>query len=72
MRKLKMNVEEIRVDTFEPEKPSEGRGTVQGHIPPTPQTACPECPTKRWDEWTCEYTCGSCFTVPCGGGAGCA
>lgn len=60
MKKLKLELDELRVESFGAEMEDEEEGTVQGHdflrtrSPTCARTGCCE-PT--WD--TCDATCGS-------------
>jgi hypothetical protein len=75
MRKLKLDLDQITVDSFDP-NPSEGvrRGTVQG-FGPTPVFTCPlTCDTCYNTcascDGTCENSCaGTCYYT-CGGSCG--
>lgn len=52
MKKFKLQVEELRVDTFEATSPQEPKGTIYGHVYSRPaQASC------NGDD-TCAYSCG--------------
>lgn len=50
MRKLKLEMDELRVESFQTERPREREGTVVGHYP------TPQCSGE--DGYTCDYSCG--------------
>ena len=73
MRKLKLEIEALEVETFEPAAEREERGTVRGHL-----TAYYELcyPGDTWQNTcTCEPTCNADTCYNCGsagcGSAGC-
>ena len=54
MRKLKLSLESLAVDTFEPEPAGkEGRGTVRAYVPTNPNAH------------TCDPLVGTCFGFTC-------
>jgi hypothetical protein len=69
MKKLKLNIESIEVESFEPDSASlEPRGTVHGHATPI----CSQNPDHTCVEETCQavYTCqflscGDCGSYKC-------
>jgi hypothetical protein len=62
MHKLKLQLENLRVDTFETMPARNGRGTVHGEqCTCYTQCSCPGCPT-------CDASCnGTCAASNCGG-----
>jgi predicted RNA-binding Zn-ribbon protein involved in translation (DUF1610 family) len=48
MKKLALNIDDLRVDSFEPAAPDAARGTVVGNGTVAGDTCAPSCP----------YTCG--------------
>ena len=54
MKKLQLNLDALRVDSFETSKELEARGTVRGHV----ETSCGEPCTCD-----CEATTGGGFTI---------
>jgi hypothetical protein len=65
MKKLTLNLSDLRVETFSAEGTRVGRGTVQGHYgtahtQPIQQTCHESC------DLTCEYTCDGYGTIPPG------
>lgn len=79
MKKLKLNVDELAVASFDVNTGESGRGTVMAHKPPTPTYGhtCDEwCYHTRDGDYTCMYTCnascaqlcvGTQLTDECGG-----
>jgi len=60
MKKIKLNLEKIKVESFETVQPNSGMGTVKGfRPPPTEDDIC-----KTLAALTCEYTCkgNTCLT----------
>lgn len=74
MRKLKLDLEQLEVTSFDTAEESRSRGTVLGHkLPPPTEWHCED---TYVGYWTCDYTCanscqnGGCMTQPtweCGG-----
>ena len=67
MRKLKLDLDSLDVQSFATDKETPASGTVQGHItgevcpPRTDWDTCGTCET--WDQYTCWETCyASCRT----------
>jgi hypothetical protein len=58
MKKLKLNLDSLRVDSFETAAPSVARGTVQGHDA-----------TRLADSCSCPYPTDGC-SLYCGGSSG--
>lgn len=72
MKKLKLNVEALRVESFSPGNAEPERGTVHGHARYTDPAVCPwsnnwYCSVGdgcTWDPYTCYNTCGAeCYAV---------
>ena len=65
MKKLRLDVEALAVESFEPERIGQGSGTVNGHGPYTQPGACPAtanwyCSVGdgcTWAAYTCAETC---------------
>jgi hypothetical protein len=57
MRKLKLNLSDLKVTTFEPSRVVGSRGTLQGYVHPSADSRCPDCPFTQNDEQTCKYSC---------------
>lgn len=65
MKKMRLDVEELAVESFEPERISRGRGTVNGHAQHTDPKVC--LPSANWycsvgdgctwGVYTCAITC---------------
>jgi hypothetical protein len=82
MRKLKPELTELEVTSFETRVPAGARGTVQGHKPPAPTCIDQTCGDYTCGlQGTCDYaTCpmgcygsgGGCFTWPYTGCDDCA
>jgi hypothetical protein len=70
MRKLKLEIDALRVETFEPFAGRDGRGTVHGHLSAYYEICQPG---DTWQQsCTCEATCNAATCYNCGGGsAGC-
>lgn len=75
MGKLRLNLDQLTVDSFDTASNAKEKGTVFGEQC-TCQTACscPGCPTCDYtcDDLTCPNTCfgscgGSCYYTECGG-----
>ena len=60
MKKLRLDLDAIRVDTFSTTRAEEGRGTVKGHV-----CCCGCCPCCCTGGNSCAGTCGTCLTA-CG------
>jgi hypothetical protein len=67
MDKIRLDVDELRVQSFATAEGDAKRGTVHAHDAPTDQVECPTC-NAAWD--TCWDTCaGSCGgSCDCGSG----
>ena len=68
MRKLKLNLDELTVSSFETGE-EQGQGTVMAHVtlPPSERT-CPDitCEQKTWrPDYTCDYTCNCTGALNC-------
>ena len=50
MKKLRLDLDELIVETFEANRAAPARGTVEGHLP---RTVPGECPETR--DWYCTY-----------------
>lgn len=61
MRKLKLEVDALRVETFETAAAEQGMGTVHGQARPTRQSCADTCEATCGDGSTCLETCVSCF-----------
>ena len=46
MRKLKLDLDTLSVQSFEADQATPARGTVQGHLPRTDPAVCPY--TRNW------------------------
>jgi hypothetical protein len=72
MRKMKLNVADLEVSSFETRAEMEARGTVAGHLNETARTedegSCGAGPVSCYHYNTCRPSCahGSCAAV-CGG-----
>jgi len=70
MRKLKLGLEELRVDSFDTGAAGEGRGTVHGHV----SQFCTRGPVTCDVGYTCDggYTCAgdTCVVLSCDGACG--
>lgn len=73
MRKLALDLSDLRVETFEVREAADGRGTVQAHSEGT-DYAGPHCTRETIQCGSCEVSCNhtacpmDCQTVaPCGG-----
>lgn len=70
-RKLRLELDQLQVETFQPEQRTVGRGTVRGHDPYDTSTGdfagCP-CQTR---ENTCAGSCAPSCQFTCPGRAGC-
>jgi hypothetical protein len=75
-KKLRLDVERLAVESFEPERDAEeGRGTVRAHGPACTCAASCDCKTAiywcaeiAWTVYSCDYTANeSCYhtRVPC-------
>ena len=78
MKKLSLNLDQLKVDSFDTAAVEKEKGTVYGEQQCTCQTicSCPGCPTCDWTcnqavdtcAITCEWSCGgSCWYTECGG-----
>lgn len=80
MRKLKLNINELEVASFQTGEEQDRGGTVLGHkLPPPSEISCPgmyTCDPQTYaGDYTCDYTCNctngdycaSDFTRGCGG-----
>jgi hypothetical protein len=76
MGKLRLNLDQLSVDSFDTASPVKEKGTVFGEQECTCPTicSCPGCPTCDYtcDDLTCPATCfgscgGSCYYTECGG-----
>jgi len=75
MKKLRLNLDSLHVESFETALPVWGRGTVRPHDSTEPQepqsiVATCECPgTGGASAWaTCDWSCGGgCSNATCGG-----
>ena len=76
MAKLRLNLDQLTVDSFDTAAAAREKGTVFGEQQCTCPTACscPGCPTCDYtcDDLTCPATCfnscnGSCYYTECGG-----
>ncbi len=56
MKKLALNVNDLKVDTFQLDKAEAERGTVNGHMSDAVCTGLP-CTQLRTCNFTCEHTC---------------
>lgn len=70
MKKLTLNLEALRVETFEAERPPEPRGTVQGHFTSGPIACQDQCMTGGGCS---DFGCPSeqCSGAACNSLAGC-
>ena len=65
MKKLKLKMDELRVETFSTGEAHAGRGTVQGHYGTTHTEAGDTCTDYTCAGDTCgEYTCNGYVTSP--------
>ena len=79
MRKFKLELHDLRIDSFTTTPMAREKGTVFGEqectcptactCPPT-ACSCPGCPTcdatcDDTCDWTCGYTCGTCGATGC-------
>lgn len=55
MRKLKLQVEDLKITAFTTGERSAIRGTIMGHKPPAPTSF--QCELTYVGVWTCDYTC---------------
>lgn len=66
MKKLKLDMDALRVESFASDAAGEGRGTVHGHLRPTDPKVCPfsnnwYCSVGdgcTWEDYTCRLSCG--------------
>lgn len=69
MRKLKLEIEALEVETFEPAAVRGERGTVRGHLSAYYELCHAD---DTWQQsCTCEATCNAETCYNCGGSAGC-
>lgn len=67
MKKLKLNLDDLKVASFETSKPAESRGTINGQEVTVPVSWCADqsivtyCPT----DCPCQHTEVTCPTVDC-------
>lgn len=73
MKKLKLNVEALAVQTFDTAVPAEARGTVAGHVDTDPESCDYACASQFISGCgTCGNSCGgTCGSVTCIGYEGC-
>lgn len=81
MKKIKLDLDALSVDSFATSTETEGRGTVQAHRPPWTEGI--ECESIEWCEpgtgysdcdcgtnptncGTCATNCGTCYDATCG------
>jgi len=72
MRKLKLNTDDLRVESFAPAETADGHGTVRAHgtwdtcidTPCEPDYSIDPCAPPPTYAYSCGYTCGS--TCSCG------
>jgi hypothetical protein len=69
MRKLKLNLADLKVASFDTGEDNGRPGTVLAHVtlPPSEQT-CPDvgCEQRTWrPDYTCDYTCNCTHVVNC-------
>ena len=61
MKKLRLKLEELQVESFEVGKPVVGRGTVQGHAPSSVDTCVASCicvdTVYTNNDVTCDLSC---------------
>lgn len=50
MKKLRMDLDKLTVESFEAEKQKPARGTVEGHVPRTEPGVC-----AQTRDWYCSY-----------------
>jgi hypothetical protein len=67
MKKIKLDVDALRVDSFATSAPAASVGTVQGHMPPPTLWTCPEAGCEP-DTTTSGTGGGDTVDVSCGGG----
>lgn len=68
MKKLKLNVEDLSVSSFNTGADAGPGGTVIAHRPPPPtyDHTCDEfCLLTRNDDYTCQFTCGQSCAETC-------
>jgi hypothetical protein len=81
MKKMKLNLEQLAVDSFDTSAAPEKRGTVFGEQCTCPTNCtCPGCPTCYEScngtcgdscygtcagQWSCDPTCDSCYYTQC-------
>jgi hypothetical protein len=72
MRKLKLDLDNLQVDTFEPSSEPDGASTIFGYVnaavPPAEVTNSPSCPTNGCG--TCYQSCWNTCAVTCQGTTG--
>ncbi len=69
MKKLKLNMEDLKVDSFETTVTRKAHGTVNGNATVFPDPTCEErCPTVYTNPChTEQHTCVTCHDPTCGG-----
>jgi hypothetical protein len=64
MRKLKLDLDQLTVESFDTNAPDgPRRGTVRAFMPPTPFITCPLTCADTCD--TCDYSCGGTCDATC-------
>jgi hypothetical protein len=63
MKKIRLDVEQLRVDSFATERQADAKGTVHGHA--TPISVCATCYSMGPTNCDCTYTCTHGFPVTC-------
>lgn len=61
MRKLRLELDALRVESFETAAAGKEPGTVHAHAPPTRRSCDESCGGTCPDDGTCMETCISCF-----------
>lgn len=66
--KLKLDLSELRVESFATAPGDDAKGTVRGHVAPpsAPEGTCHQTCTPLYTQpYTCRYTCNDVTCAPC-------